>query len=82
MDILSLVKDFGIPFAILIAAIIALWKAFQVERKLRDEKQNQEAKRYRELLENREEELHELYKKRALKNLHDLVEKGKKKNGK
>lgn len=78
MDILSLVKDFGIPFAILIAAVIALWKAFQVERKLREK----ELEQYRKLLESREEELHELYKDRALKNLHDFVEREKKRNGK
>lgn len=82
MDVLQLVKDYGIPLTLLIAAVLALWRAWQVERKIRDQERDSEINRYRKMLESREEELHELYKDQARKNLRDLVLKEKAKRGK
>ncbi len=82
MDILSLVKDFGIPLSTLIVAVVALWKVLQETRIRIDKEKDEEIAKYRKLLESREEELHELYKEKALKSLHSLVETEKHQNGK
>jgi|GEM_PF-3243403 len=70
MDILSLVKDFGIPLSILIAAVVALWRAWKIERRLRDT----EKKDRREKLEAREKELIDLYREAAKPALQRLLE--------
>jgi hypothetical protein len=82
LDILSLVKDLGIPLATLSIAVAALWKVLQETRIRIDKEKDEEIAKYRKLLESREEELHELYKEKALKSLHSLVETEKRQNGK
>jgi len=70
METLTLVRDFGIPIVLLIAAVGALWKAWRIERKTREG----ELKQRRSDLEKREEELHILYRKLALRELRHLID--------
>jgi hypothetical protein len=61
MDALGLVRDFGIPIALLIAAVVALWRAWQLERKMRE----RDLVERREKLLAREDELYSLYRELA-----------------
>ena len=70
MNVLALVRDFGIPLALLIAAVVALWRAWRVERKMRE---RDLAERRQKLL-SREDELYYLYRELALRELANLVE--------
>jgi hypothetical protein len=70
METLGLVRDFGIPLALLIAAVVALWRAWRLERKMRERDLSQRSRR----LLIREEELHAIYRELALRELSGLVE--------
>lgn len=69
MEALALVRDFGIPLALLIAAVIALWRAWRLERKMRERDLSQ--RRRRLLI--REEELYTIYRELALRELSGLI---------
>jgi hypothetical protein len=69
MEALALVRDFGIPLALLIAAVIALWRAWRLERKMRE--RDLRERRRRLLI--REEELYTIYRELALRELSGLV---------
>jgi len=71
MDILALVREFGLPFALLLAAVGALWRAWGLERRWRE----RENKNLVERLARRELELYSLYRKLALRDLGTLVRK-------
>jgi hypothetical protein len=71
MDILALVREVGIPLALLIAAVVALWRAWRLECKLRQRDLHQ---RRRRLIEH-EDELFALYRQLALRELGQLVDK-------
>jgi len=70
MSVLGLVRDFGIPLALLIAAVVALWRAWRLERKMRE---RDLAERRQRLLA-REDELYFIYRQLALRELANLVE--------
>jgi len=65
MNVLAMVRDFGIPLALLIAAVIALWRAWRLERKMRE---RDLAERCQKLIV-REDELYALYRELALREL-------------
>lgn len=65
MSVLGLVRDFGIPLALLVAAVIALWRAWRLERKMRE----RDLAERRERLMAREQELYRLYRELALREL-------------
>lgn len=69
MSVLALVRDFGIPLALLIAAVIALWRAWRLERKMRE--RDLRERRRRLLI--REDELYTIYRELALQELNRLV---------
>lgn len=69
MTVLGLIRDFGIPLALLIAAVLALWRAWLVERRMRE---RDLAERKKRLLA-REEELYSLYRELALRELARLT---------
>jgi hypothetical protein len=69
MEALALVRDFGIPLALLIAAVAALWRAWRLERRLRE---RDLADRHRRLS-THEQELYGLYRKLALRELGRLA---------
>ncbi len=69
MEALALVRDFGIPLALLIAAVAALWRALRLERRLRE---RDLADRHRRLSAH-EQELYGLYRKLALRELSKLA---------
>lgn len=69
MEALALVRDFGIPLALLIAAVIALWRAWRLERKMRE--RDLRERRRRLLI--REEELYTIYRELALRELSGLI---------
>lgn len=69
MNVLALVRDFGIPLALLIAAVLALWRAWRLERKMRE---RDLAERRQKLL-SREDELYYFYRELALRELAGLV---------
>ncbi|MBD3286126.1 hypothetical protein GF359_06405 [candidate division WOR-3 bacterium] len=69
MDIASLVRDFGIPVALLAAAVAALWRAWRVEHRLRERDRED---RLAKLIE-REAELYTLYRQLALRELTALA---------
>jgi hypothetical protein len=69
MEALGLVRDFGIPLALLIAAVIALWRAWRLERKMRE----RDLQERRQKLVARENELYSLYRELALRELSGLV---------
>ena len=69
MNVLGLVRDFGIPLALLIAAVVALWRAWRLERKMRE---RDLAERRQRLLA-REDELYYLYRELALRELAGLI---------
>jgi len=71
MDFLEVARNFGLPLTLLIFAVIALWRAWRVERQLREKELTERAKK----LAVREEELYALYRAIALKNLSKLVRK-------
>jgi hypothetical protein len=70
MNVLGLVREVGIPLALLIAAVVALWRAWLLERKMRE---RDLAERRQKLLA-REDELYALYRELALRELAGLVE--------
>ncbi|MBN2378689.1 hypothetical protein JXM67_02670 [candidate division WOR-3 bacterium] len=79
MNIGALVRDFGIPLAFLVVAVVALWRVWRTERRLRE----QDLKERLQLFADRESELYTLYRKLALRELDRLVrkrKKGKRKN--
>jgi len=83
VDLLFLLaRDYGLPIALLIVAVVVIWRQWLIERKLRDRDRNSDARQYRQLLKNREEELHDLYKDQALENLRKVINREKKKRGK
>ena len=65
MNVLGLVRDFGIPLALLIAAVVALWRAWLLERRMRE---RDLAERCQKLIV-REDELYALYRELALREL-------------
>ena len=69
MEALALVREFGIPLALLIAAVIALWRAWLLERKMRE--RDLRERRRRLLI--REEELYTIYRELALRELSGLI---------
>lgn len=69
MEALALVRDFGIPLALLIAAVVALWRAWRLERKMRE----RDLQERRQKLVARENELYSLYRELALRELSGLV---------
>lgn len=69
MEALALVRDFGIPLALLIAAVVALWRAWRLERKMRE---RDLAERRKKLLA-RESELYYIYRELALRELSGLI---------
>lgn len=71
MDFLEVARDFGLPLALLIFAVIVLWRAWRLERQRRERDLEERAKRLAE----REEELYSLYRELALKDLNKLVRK-------
>ncbi|TET23619.1 MAG: hypothetical protein E3J71_01735 [Candidatus Stahlbacteria bacterium] len=70
MSVLGLVREVGIPLALLIAAVIALWRAWLLERKMRERDLSQRRQR----LLAREDELYFIYRQLALRELANLVE--------
>ncbi len=70
MSVLGLVREVGIPLALLIAAVIALWRAWLLERKMRE----RDLQERRQRLLSREDELYYLYRELALRELANLVE--------
>lgn len=75
--LVKLITNVGIPLALLIAAVIALWRTWAIGRKNYED----ELKRYRERLEARDDELRDIYKDAALKRLKELAGKGKRVKG-
>jgi|GEM_PF-5829639 len=71
MEFLELARNFGLPLALLIFAVIVLWRAWRLERQRRERDLEERAKRLAE----REEELYSLYRELALKDLDKLVRK-------
>lgn len=69
MSVLGLVRDFGIPLVLLIAAVLALWRSWLLERKMRE----RDLAERREKLLAREQELYRLYRELALRELSGLV---------
>ncbi len=65
MNVLGLVREVGIPLALLIAAVVALWRAWRLERKMRE---RDLAERCQKLIV-REDELYALYRELALREL-------------
>jgi len=65
MSVLGLAREVGIPLALLIAAVVALWRAWRLERKMRE---RDLAERRQKLLA-RESELYYLYRQLALREL-------------
>ncbi|MEA3312605.1 MAG: hypothetical protein U9Q76_10350 [candidate division WOR-3 bacterium] len=70
MNVLGLVREVGIPLALLIAAVVALWRAWLLERKMRE---RDLAERRQKLLA-RESELYYLYRELALRELAGLID--------
>ncbi|MCK4333604.1 hypothetical protein KAX06_02320 [candidate division WOR-3 bacterium] len=70
MNVLGLVRDFGIPLALLIAAVVALWRAWLLERRMRE---RDLAERCQKLIV-REDELYALYRELALRELSGLID--------
>lgn len=70
MSVLGLVREVGVPLALLVAAVIALWRAWLLERKMRERDLSQ---RHQRLLA-REDELYFIYRQLALRELANLVE--------
>ncbi len=70
MDILSLVKEFGPLLACLIVAVVALWRSWRAEVKLRELEKSERMKK----LEVSDDELRELYRKLAKPSLDRLTE--------
>jgi hypothetical protein len=69
MEILGLVRDFGVPLALLVAAVVALWRAWRLERRLRRRDMHQR----QAMLLAREHELYTLYRELALRELGSLA---------
>lgn len=69
MDIGALARDFGIPLALLIAAVAALWRAWRLERKMRERDLADRCRR----LSFHEDELYSLYRELALRELRRLT---------
>lgn len=70
MSVLGLVREVGVPLALLVAAVIALWRAWRLERKMRERDLSQRRQR----LLAREDELYFIYRQLALRELANLVE--------
>ncbi|TKJ43433.1 hypothetical protein CEE36_03615 [candidate division TA06 bacterium B3_TA06] len=70
MSVLGLVREVGIPLALLIAAVIALWRAWRLERRMRE----RDLQKRRQRLLAREDELYFIYRQLALRELANLVE--------
>jgi len=70
MSVLGLVREVGIPLALLVAAVIALWRAWLLERKMRE----RDLQERRQRLLAREDELYFIYRQLALRELANLVE--------
>lgn len=70
MSVLGLVREVGIPLALLVAAVIALWRAWRLERKMRE----RDLQERRQRLLAREDELYFIYRQLALRELANLVE--------
>lgn len=70
MEAFALVRDFGIPLTLLIAAVVALWRAWRLERKMRE----RDLAERREKLLARESELYYLYRELALRELSGLID--------
>jgi len=70
MDILALVRDFGIPVALLAAAVAALWRVWRIEHRLRERDREE---RLKKLIE-REDELYAIYRELALRELGSLAD--------
>jgi len=70
MNVLGLVRDFGIPIVLLVAAVAALWRAWLLERRMRERDLADRCRR----LAAHEQELYALYRKHALRELGRLVE--------
>lgn len=75
MDLLTLAKEFGFPLAILVLAVVVLWRQWRLESKLRDQEKSEQIKR----LTKREDELGEIYRKLARPSLEKLTELANKK---
>lgn len=70
MDFVALVREVGIPLALLVTAVAVLWRAWRLECRLRDKDiRERQAK-----LDERESELYTLYRELALRELAGLVE--------
>jgi len=78
MEFLELARNFGLPLALLIVAVVVLWRAWRLERQLREKELDARAAR----LMVREEELYTLYRELALRDLNKLVRKRLLKYGK
>lgn len=71
MDALALIRDVGVPVGLLVFASIALWRAWSLERRLREAEGKERLKKLAE----REDELYALYRALALRELEALAEK-------
>lgn len=69
MDFFGLIRDFGIPLGLLIVAVVTLWRAWRLERKMRELDLAERGHR----LKARENELYTLYRQLALRELDHLV---------
>ncbi|MBA7604847.1 hypothetical protein ES703_11975 [subsurface metagenome] len=70
MSVLGLVREVSIPLALLVAAVIALWRAWLLERRMRE----RDLQERRQRLLAREDELYFIYRQLALRELANLVE--------
>lgn len=70
MDLVALVREVGLPLALLVTAVAVLWRAWRLESRLRE----QDIRERHEKLAEREAELHTLYRELALHELASLVE--------
>ena len=77
MELLELARNFGLPLALLIVAVVVLWRAWRLERQVREKELDARAAR----LMVREEELYTLYRELALRDLNKLVRKRLLKHG-
>lgn len=68
MDFLNLVKDVGVPLALLIVAVITLWRVWRIEQKLRE----QDRKIYQEKLDEKDYRIIKLYELLAKPTLEKL----------